>query len=141
MAREISAEGKERLWEEFIGKARESFEGMFGSGTLDELVTFGQREDRACEMVDILWQWMMEKQIGVDEKDLEESSRRQCPKCKGIGKKHKACEDEKGREILGKRGKVGYEREGYYCGRCRIVFFPSRREDGNRDRGVQSECA
>lgn len=141
MRRELSSADKERLWEEFVQKARKSFEGMFGTGTLDELVTFRQREDRACEMVDILWQWMMEKQIGVDEKDLEEAGKRECPKCKGIGKKLKASEDEKGREILGKRGKIGYEREGYYCGRCRKVFFPSRPEDGGGHGRLQSERA
>ena len=73
MGRELSAGDKERLLEEFMNKARESFEGMFGAGTLDERVTFRQREDRACEIVDELWQWMMEKQIGVDEKDWEEA--------------------------------------------------------------------
>ena len=138
MRRELLCAEKERLWEEFMEKARESFEGMFGRGTLDELVTFRQREDRACEMVDRLWQWMMENQIGVDERDLEEIGGRECPKCKGIGKKHKACEDEKGREVLGKRGKVSYEREGYYCGRCRIVFFPSGPADGTGHGRIQS---
>jgi len=43
---------------------------MFGDGKLDELRTFVQKDNQACEIVDELWQWMMEKHIDNLEADI-----------------------------------------------------------------------
>jgi hypothetical protein len=53
----------------------------------------------------------------------EVAAKRKCPCCGGIGKSRD--EDREHRDLAGQYGIVGFEREGFYCGRCRKVFFPS----------------
>ena len=121
--RKLSAEEKAKLEEEFISKAKAGFERMFGDGKLDELRTFVQKDDQASEIVDELWQWMIEKHLEKDEQLDEVEAKRLCPECGGIGKSRE--EDKEPRDLIGQHGAVGFEREGFYCGRCRKVFFPS----------------
>lgn len=130
MRRKLSAEEEAKLGEEFLEKARSGFKRMFGEGKLDELRTFVQKDDQACEVVDELWQWMMEKHIEKDEQTVEVEAKRKCPQCGGIGRDREK-EGKEHRDLIGQHGGVGFEREGYYCGRCRKVFFPSGPEDGD----------
>src|SRR3990167_7732765 len=123
MRRKLSAEEKAALKAELFKKVEEGFERMFGDGKLDELRTFVQKDDQACQIVDELWQWMMEKHLEKDEQTDDTEAKRRCPWCKGIGKSRQ--EDKEHRDLIGQHGSVGIEREGYYCGRCRKVFFPS----------------
>jgi len=122
-AKKLSWEEKAKLEEEFIGKAKVGFERMFGDGKLDELRTFVQKDDQAGQIVDELWQWMMEKHLEKDEQLDEVEAKRGCPWCGGIGKSRE--EEKEHRDLVGQHGAVGFEREGFYCGRCRKVFFPS----------------
>ena len=128
-------EEKGVLKEELFKKVEAGFEKMFGDGKLDELRTFVQKDEQACEIVDELWQWMMEKHVEKDEQTEEVESKRRCPWCGGIGKSRE--ESKEHRDLIGERGSVGFEREGFYCGRCRKVIFPSGPATGNRDRGIQ----
>lgn len=123
MVKKLSAEDKGVLKEEFFKKAEAGFERMFGEGKLDELRTFVQKDDKAYEIVAELWQWMMEKHIEKDEQSDEVEAKRRCPWCGGIGKSRE--DSKKPRDLVGQLGAVGFEREGFYCGRCRKVFFPS----------------
>lgn len=123
MRQNLSVGEKANLEEEFLRKARSGFERMFGDGKLDELRTFIQKDNQAREIVDELWQWMMEKHLEKDEQTDEVEAKRRCPECGGIGKSRD--EDKEHRELIGERGSVDFEREGFYCGRCRKVFFPS----------------
>lgn len=123
MRRKLSAEEKAKLKTEFIGKAQAGFEEMFGDGKLDEHRTFVQKDEKAYEIVGGLWQWMMEKHIEKDERTCEVEVKCLCPHCGGIGRSRE--KDKGSRDIVGKHGVVGFEREGFYCGRCRKVFFPS----------------
>lgn len=123
MGRNLSAEEKANLKEEFFRKAEVGIEKMFGDGKLDELRTFVQKDHQACEVVDELWQWMMEKHLEKDEQSEKVEAKRLCPWCGGIGKSRE--ESQEHRDLIGERGSVGFEREGFYCGRCRKVFFPS----------------
>lgn len=86
MERKLSAEEKKALKEELFTKVDAGFERMFGDGKLDELRTFVQKDDQACEIVDELWQWIMEKHIEKDERSIEVDAKRRCPWCGGIGK-------------------------------------------------------
>lgn len=95
---------------------------MFGNGKVEELRTFVQKDEGACQIVDELWQWMMEKHIEKDEQTEEVETKQRCPWCGGIGRRRG--ESKEHRDLIGERGRVGFEREGYYCGRCRKVFFP-----------------
>ena len=123
LRQELSAEEKSGLKVELFKKVEAGFERMFGNGKLDELRTFVQKDDQASEIVDELWQWMMEKHIEKDEQTDGAEAKRLCPCCGGIGKRRE--EDKEPRDIIGQHGAVGFEREGFYCGRCRKVFFPS----------------
>lgn len=140
MKQSLSADEKANLEEEFLRKARSGFERMFGDGKPDELRTFVQKDDKACEIVDELWQWMMEKHIERDNETVEVEAGRKCPWCGGIGRKREKEGREK-RDLIGQRGSVGFEREGCYCGRCRKVFFPCRPEVGNRHGRIQPQSA
>ena len=141
MRRILSAEEKQRLKEEFCEEAGKRFEEMFTAGTLDELVTFRQKEDRACEVVDKLWEWMMEKYIGLDEQSDAGTEEVCCSECRQMAKQRDEKGEKEEREVVGKRGAVGFERGGYECKKCRHVFFPSGQADGNWDRRVWSERA
>ena len=123
LRRKLLAEEEAKLEKEFLEKAQIGFKRMFGEGKLDELRTFVEKDDQACEIVDELWQWMMEKHLEKDEQTDEVEAERKCPWCGGIGKSRE--ESKEHRDLTGERGSVGFEREGYYCGRCRKVFFPS----------------
>ncbi len=123
MGRGLSAAEKAGLKAELFKKVEAGFEQMFGDGKLDELRTFVQKDDKACEIVDELWQWMMEKHLEKDEQLDEVEAKRRCPECGGVGKSREA--DKEPRDIIGQHGAVGFGREGYYCGRSRKVFFPS----------------
>ena len=126
MKQKLLTEEKAKLEEEFIAKAKAGFERMFGEGKLDELRTFVQKDNQACEIVDELWQWMMEKHLEKDEQTDDVEAKRLCPWCGGIGKRRE--NNKEHRDLIGERGSVGFEREGYYCARCRKVFFPSGQE-------------
>jgi hypothetical protein len=123
LRKKLSAEEEAKLEGEFLEKARSGFKRMFGEGKLDELRTFVQKDDQASEIVEELWQWMMEKHIEKDEQTEEVDAKRRCPWCGGIGKNRG--KDTEHRDLIGQHGSVGFDREGCYCGRCRKVFFPS----------------
>lgn len=143
MKRILSAEERVKLEEEFLREAHKSFNAMFFEGTFDKLVTFTQREERACEAVDKLWQWMMEKHIGMDERLDRSQLKGLCPKCGKMGRPRKGKEGQglEDREVVGRRGEVEFDRAGYECPSCRIVFFPSGPAPGVGHRGIQSEGA
>jgi len=127
LRRKLSAEEKAELKREFFEKAAAGFERMFGEGTLDKYRTFVQKDEKAYEIAGELWQWMMEKHIEKDDRAVEVEAKRKCPWCGGIAmtRKGKVEGEQETREVIGSLGGVGFEREGFYCGRCRKVFFPS----------------
>lgn len=143
MKKTLSTEEIAGLEGKFVEKAKEGFKKMFGEDGYNGLVTFRQKEDRACEITDELWEWLMEKHVETDEQTDIQEWRCQCPKCGARGKSRKEKEGEmlEDREIMGKRGQVECKREGYYCDRCRISFFPSGQTNGTRDGRIQSQSA
>jgi hypothetical protein len=44
---------------EFLSRAGQAFDRMFGTDGQNGLVTFQEREDRACEVTDELARWLM----------------------------------------------------------------------------------
>ena len=50
----------------FVSRAGQAFERMFGADGQNGLVTFAQREDRACEVTDELARWLMAEHIALD---------------------------------------------------------------------------
>jgi hypothetical protein len=110
--------------EEFLARAGQAFDRMFGSDGQNGLVTFAQREDRACEVGDELTRWLMAEHIALDPagpKSVEVA----CPLCGGPARYESAEQAElELREFQTRRGKVQYRRAAARCPRCRKVFFP-----------------
>lgn len=127
---------RDKLRGEFLGKAARGFDEMFGDDGYNGLVRYRQKEERACEITDVLWKWLMDKHIETDEGIELHRGKECCPQCGEIARPHKGKE---GREITGVRGQVEYQREGRYCTGCRIVFFPCGQTNGSGHRGLQSE--
>ena len=113
-----------RLRAEFRDRADEAFSRMFGSDGQNGLVTFTEREDRACEVTDRLARWLMEEHLAVDPA-TDPGVQVDCPLCGGPVR-HDSPEqaDLEIREFQTRRGKIEYERAARRCPRCRKVFFP-----------------
>ncbi len=119
-----SAKGLAGLREEFMGKAEEAFDQMFGQDGQNGLVTFTEREDRACEAGDVLTQWLISRHLEMDPSG-DPSVEVDCPICGGPVQYDSAeVARMELREFQTRRGKVEYRRAARRCPRCRKVFFP-----------------
>jgi hypothetical protein len=56
----------ERKQAQFLALAARAFEQMFGSDGQNGLVTFAEREERACEATDGLARWRMAEHVTQD---------------------------------------------------------------------------
>lgn len=112
------------LREEFRTRADEAFDQMFGSDGQNGLVTFTEREDRACEATDALARWLMEEHLVLDPA-ADPGAQVDCPICGGPVRYESPEQAElERREFHTRRGKVEYERAARRCPRCRKFFFP-----------------
>ncbi|HSZ56300.1 MAG TPA: hypothetical protein VK797_11605 [Tepidisphaeraceae bacterium] len=110
---------RRRAFQEEAGRA---FDQMLGSDGRNGLVTFAQREDRACELGDSLTRRLLEEHLGAD----EAADQAACPICGGPLCDGPDPVERENREVLTRRGKVQYERAARRCSRCRRIFFPRR---------------
>jgi hypothetical protein len=109
---------------EFLTRAGEAFDQMFGADGQNGLVTFDQREDRACHVGDELTRWLMGEHIALDPAG-EASVEVACPLCGGPARYESAAQAElELREFQTRRGKVQYRRAAARCPGCRKIFFP-----------------
>ena len=113
-----------RLREEFRARADQAFDQMFGSDGQNGLVTFTEREDRACEATDALARWLMEEHLVLDPA-TDPGVQVDCPICGGPVRYDSPEQAElEIREFHTRRGKVEYERAARRCPRCRKIFSP-----------------
>jgi hypothetical protein len=141
MTGQQKAEELERRGEEFVVRAKAALEQMFGQDGKNGLVTFTQREDRACEATDALARWLLEEHLAWDERK-EPGVRVECPICGGPVR-HESAEQAamERRELHTRRGKIEYEPAARRCPRCRTVFFPPGRAVETGDGRVQPAAA
>jgi hypothetical protein len=124
MAAKRSAAEMEQLRREFLVRAEAAFEQMFGDDGQNELVTFSEREDRACEVTDALARWLLEEHLTLDGA-ADPGAQVDCPLCGGPVRYDSPEQAElEVREFQTRRGKIEYERAARRCPRCRRVFFP-----------------
>jgi uncharacterized protein with PIN domain len=110
---------------EFVFRAGEAFDQMFGADGQNGLVTFQEREDRACEVGDALTRWLMAEHLALDPTGGA-SVEAVCPLCGGPARYESADQaDLELREFQARRGKVEYRRAAARCPRCRKIFFPA----------------
>lgn len=121
----MAADALDSKREEFLRLAQAAFERMFGSDGQNGLVTFTEREERACEITDELARWLMAEHLGHDPAG-EAGVQRDCPICSGPVQYASAEQAEQEvRELMTRRGKIEYWRAAVRCPRCRKIFFPS----------------
>ena len=110
---------------EFVSRAGHAFDRMFGADGQNGLVTFAQREDRACEVTDALARWLMAEHIALDPSGPS-SVEAGCPLCGGRVRYESAAQAElEVRELQTRRGKIEYRRAAARCPRCRKIFSPA----------------
>jgi hypothetical protein len=110
--------------QEFLEEAGQAFDRMLGSDGQNGLVTFAEREDRACELGDALTRRLLEEHLAADEL-ADPGGEVACPICAAVVRCESPEEAEmQRRQMRTKRGLVDYERAARRCTRCRRVFFP-----------------
>ena len=120
----MANEALERKRAEFLSRAGTAFDRMFGSDGQNGLVTFSEREERACDVGDDLTRWLMAQHIALDPTGGT-SVEAVCPICGGPARYESAEQAElELREFQTRRGKVEYRRAAVRCPRCRKIFFP-----------------
>ena len=125
MARITAKELKARR-QDFLEEAGRAFDQMLGSDGQNGLVTFQEREDRACELGDALTRRLLEEHLTADEM-ADPQEQVDCPFC-GRPVPCEAPQDVEieNRLVQTRRGPAEFERAGRYCKPCRRVFFPLR---------------
>ena len=123
MSRLKSEELKARR-RDFMDEAGRAYDQMLGSDGQNGLVTFAEREDKACELGDALTRRLLEEHLEADDA-ADPGAEVVCPLCGGPV----CCDDPQkaqmeNRQVLTRRGKVEYERAARRCNRCRRIFFP-----------------
>ena len=78
----MAAEPSDRKRAEFLSRAGQPFDRMFGADGQNGLVTFAQREERACEVADAAARWLMAEHIALDPSGPS-SVEAACPLCGG----------------------------------------------------------
>ena len=110
---------------EFLARAGHAFDRMFGADGQNGLVTFAQREERACEVSDELARWLMAEHIALDPSGPA-SVEADCPLCGGPVRYESAAQAQgEVREFQTRRGQIAYRRAAARCPQCRKIFFPA----------------
>ena len=110
---------------EFQEEAGRAFDQMLGSDGQNGLVTFAEREERACELGDGLTRRLLEEHLGADD-TADPGGDVACPICG----RPVACDPKKNpakgkRKVATRRGMIQYERAARRCPSCRRIFFPT----------------
>lgn len=120
----MALEVLDRKRAEFVALAETAFERMFGSDGQNDLVTFAEREQRACEVTDELSRWLMAAHVAQDWGD-KVGVGHVCPICQGpVQEESDRSAAPEVRELMTRRGKIEYRRGAVHGPRCRRLFFP-----------------
>ena len=142
----MTRDERKRLRAEYLRKACDGFDWMFGADRQSNRRTFTQREDRAMDIEMELAKWALERHVGKDAQAKPTASGATCPACGGaaqgslVGK-------QVAREIESRAGKVAVKRPGDFALPAAVAFFPLDRELGLGAEGfspsivAQIECA
>jgi endogenous inhibitor of DNA gyrase (YacG/DUF329 family) len=120
-----STDSREELRRRWLAHAAGAFDLMFHPDHQVDLVTFDQREARACELGRDLTTWLIEQHTNADEMAHPTADRQvPCPKCGRPARRKIEPGAPQGRCLTGLSGEVQLQRDQFACTACRIVFFP-----------------
>jgi uncharacterized protein with PIN domain len=106
---------------QFLALAGTAFERMFGSDGQNGLVTFAEREERACAVTDELARWLMTEHVAQD----AAGGQGVCPICqRPLPAEAARPAPPEVRELMTRRGRIVYRRAAARCPQCRKIFFP-----------------
>ena len=120
----MTPEVLDRKRAQFVALAEAAFHQMFGLDGHNGLVTFAEREERACAVTDGLARWLMSEHVAQDATG-EAGVARHCPVCHGlVSEASDLSAEPQVRELMTRRGKIEYRRTPVRCPCCRRLFFP-----------------
>ena len=121
-----STDPRAELRRRWLAHAAAAFDLMFHPDHQPDLVTFDQREARACELGRDLSAWLIQQHANADELARPAADREvRCPKCGRPARRTTAPgEPPPGRRLTGLSGAVELRRDRFTCTACRVVFFP-----------------
>ena len=133
-----ATEPREDLRRRWLAHAAAAFDLMFHPDHQADLVTFDQREARACELGRDLTTWLIQQHANADDQARPtEDQPITCPKC---GRPARRLTDAQApppaRRLTSLTGEVELRRDQWTCTTCRVVFFPPRPEAGPGHRGL-----
>ena len=109
---------------QFLALAGTAFEQMFGSDGQNGLVTFAEREERACAVTDELARWLMAEHVAQDPAG-QVGGEHVCPICqRPLPEEATRPAPPEVRGLMTRRGKIAYRRAAARCPHCRKIFFP-----------------
>ena len=121
----------------FLAHAAAAYDLMFAPTYQDQLVTFDQREERACELGRDLAAWLLQQHANADPTP-EAVPPPGCPRCGRPGRwVTEPDQPPAARRLTTRTGVVTVHRRKARCTACRVVFFPPGPEAPARDGGVQ----
>ena len=117
---------REELRRRWLAHAAAAFDLMFDSRYQEELVTFDQREERACDLGRDLTAWLLQQHANADPHARPDPHQAPaCPRCGRPGHRVTAPDEPlPQRRVTTRTGEVTLSRERWRCTTCRVVFFP-----------------
>ena len=110
--------------QEFLDEVGKAFDQMLGNGDRNGLISFEQRENRACELGDALTRRLLEEHLAAEE-DADPGVEVPCPICgRPVVCQSPQRVELEPRRVRTRRGVVDYERAARRCKYCRRVSFP-----------------
>ena len=121
-----STDPREDMRRRWLAHAAAAFDLMFHPDHQPDLVTFDQREARACELGRDLTTWLIQQHANADQLARPAAGQEVlCPRC---GRPARSKTDPgtppPGRRLTGLSGEVELRRDQFTCTACRVVFFP-----------------
>jgi hypothetical protein len=121
----ITREELRRRRAAFTEEAGRAFDQMLGDDGQNGLVTFEEREDRACDLGDALTRRLLSDHLLVDQ-SANPGIEVACPICgKAVHCDAPQKAEMEKRQVRTRRGEVELARAARRCSRCRRIFFPA----------------
>jgi hypothetical protein len=118
---------RQQLRQQWLQQAAAAFDLYFDGQQTPPLVTFTQREGRACSLTQELAAWLLEQDLADDPAVRPDDAQPiPCPRCSRPARRQTPPgQPLPRRQLTCAAGEVTLCREQWYCKTCRVSFFPS----------------